>query len=346
MAAEHEESELKVCQGFWYGHDIREQDPQIAVVDEAICTSFCLADKWGFFDRSGKLMPEATDYFGPDNTFMFQIPELSCAASEVTYQGKSGLIFGGRVNLHYGHFLLETLPRLWSIARSGLRGRKILYQSGFALSDWYNRPFVRPCFEALGIGENDIVQCSGPEIVRDVLIPLPCVQQNAWIHQQAARDLFNKIGTEFLRNDSYEINDTPVYLSKTRYKHKGTGIINEIEIEAHLSKLGVDIIYPEELSIIDQVRIFKYRKFIIGALGSAFHTAAFAQPAGRQIILAHNYHVNSNYKLFDIAGGNNPEYYYSNNVVEIGKTPEISYTLLCNNPQTVAEALYNITQVQ
>jgi hypothetical protein len=342
MTGTHEEPELKLCQGFWHRHDIREQDPTIVALEQAICTSFRLADKWGFFDRSGKVIPEATDYFGPDNAYMFQVPELSCDVADVPDLGKSGLIFGGRVNLHFGHFLLETLPRLWSIARAGLGGRKVLYQSGFALSDWYNRPFVKPCFEALRIRESDIVQCTGPEIVRDVLVPLPCVQQNSWIHRDAARSLFKKIGTELLTGDDDAINEVPVYLSKTRYKQKGTGIINEIDLEENLAKLGVEIIYPETLSLADQIRIFRNRKTIIGALGSAFHTAAFAQPAGRQIILAHNYHVNSNYRLFDIAGGNDPEYYYSNNIIEIGKTPEISYTLRCEDPQAVAKALYDL----
>ncbi|WP_187829835.1 DUF563 domain-containing protein [Labrys sp. KNU-23] len=311
-------------------------------MQEAICTEFRLASKWGFFNPEGTLVPEATDRCGLNNTFMFQVPEMPCEISEVKDEGLSDFIYGGRVVLHYGHFLIESLPRLWLIARTGLNGRKVLFQSGHALSLWYNMPFVAPCMHALGIKLSDIVQPSSPQIVRDILIPRPCMQQDAWVYPQVAKELYGIVSKGIIKGTEIIPNEKPVYLSKSRYKRRGTGITNEHEIEDALARLGVDILYPEELSLKDQIVLFMSRRVILGALGSAFHTAVFAQPSGRQIILAHNHSVNPNYLLFDLAGGNKPEYYYSDDIVILGQTADIGYAMECRNPQRVAEGMMSL----
>ncbi|WP_082979462.1 DUF563 domain-containing protein [Labrys sp. WJW] len=338
---------LKPCDGFWNDPrwnttEAKVGDPAIAHVAEAIFTPMVAFGKWGVFDLQGAIIRDATDYKGPQSEDLVQIPQMPCALGDVIDRGTSNVIFGGRINLYYGHFLFETLPRLWSIARHGLAGRKILVQAQWPMDQWFDRHFVQVFLSALGIERSDIIQCTQPEIYHDVEIPLPCLRQNAWVHSQATRDLFVKIGSRILEGIPERPVENPVYISKTKLPHKISGIINEIEIENILRAAGVDIVYPESMSLKDQLVLFRDRKTILGTVGSAFHSAGFAQSRARQVMVAHGARVNPNYGLLDIAFNSRTEYYYTDLIVEAGKTSDTGYALHCKDTRAVAESLLRL----
>jgi capsular polysaccharide biosynthesis protein len=75
-------------------------------------------------------------------------------------------------------------------------------------------------------------------------------------------------------------------LSRRRFKQKSRAIINEEELEAHLIKHGVQIVYPETLDLYNQVLLFNTRSQIIACFGSAIHTALFSfNPGLRMFVL-------------------------------------------------------------
>ena len=67
-----------------------------------------------------------------------------------------------------------------------------------------------------------------------------------------------------------------VYLSREKLAWKRDDVINEAELVEALTNAGVTVIYPERLSIPEQVAIFRRAKIIFGQCGSAFHTSFFA----------------------------------------------------------------------
>ncbi|MGN8119996.1 glycosyltransferase family 61 protein [Labrys sp. 22185] len=332
-------SELHECTGVLFGDRVHRGLPQVEYLSEVIYTPCRLDGKWGMFHRDAVPVNVAIDFAGQNDELIQQIPLLDIEPAAAPYRGRSDLIYGGRASTHYGHFLFETLPRLWLVAQEGLRGRKVLFHSWFPLESWHRYPYLLPCLQALGISYGDIVVATEPEVFRHVLVPRPSMQINGWIFPDAARPLMDTVGRELLRGVETQHTSTPAYISKAQLRNVASGIRNEAEIEQYLRADGVDIVYPETMSLAEQIALFTNRRVIMGALGSAFHTSMFAQPSARMVVLCPNNDVNSNFKLTDRAGGNQAEYYHSPDIVSVARTSESNHNQYCVNPRAMALAL-------
>lgn len=66
--------------------------------------------------------------------------------------------------------------------------------------------------------------------------------------------------------------------------------------------LGVELVHPEQLGLLDQIALFKSDRVIMGLSGSAFHTTIFAPPVPRPLAIEP---VNSeNQTLINLLNGN------------------------------------------
>jgi capsular polysaccharide biosynthesis protein len=78
--------------------------------------------------------------------------------------------------------------------------------------------------------------------------------------------------------------DRRVYLSRrSRIWRRPT---NEDEISSHLEARGYEILYPEDLSFAEQVRVFQEARVIVAANGSALMNTVFCQPGTRIVVLS------------------------------------------------------------
>ncbi|WP_368040906.1 glycosyltransferase 61 family protein [Acetobacter estunensis] len=99
-----------------------------------------------------------------------------------------------------------------------------------------------------------------------------------------------------LHGQSYETTK-PIYLSRSRFSGMRK-FKNEEKIEEHLSKMGFDIVHPQEHSIEIQLGIFNPARPVCGFIGSAFHNSIFSySPKG--IALCHGDRYSSNFYLMD-----------------------------------------------
>jgi capsular polysaccharide biosynthesis protein len=90
-----------------------------------------------------------------------------------------------------------------------------------------------------------------------------------------------------------------------------TRLFNEQIIENVFYKAGFEPIYPELLSLSDQINLFRFADKIVGTTGSSFHTIAFVEsPIAKRIVFNFTKHVNSNYSLLD-HGFESPGSYFS-----------------------------------
>ncbi|WP_413992034.1 glycosyltransferase family 61 protein [Labrys okinawensis] len=340
-------SPLIPCAGPWYdprrvSTEIKLGTPRVVHVRSAIITPFYKGGRWGVFDLDGNPIEEAINYQGSPNRYLDQIPQLACHPQSVIDTDKSGLIFGGRINLYYGHFIFESLSRLWYIAQKGLNGRKVLFQTQTPLEHWFGHEFVQSFLAAIGIERSDIVEClNETEVFHDIIVPTPCMQMLGWIYPETTQKFFREIGNKLLKDVPTTNNNKIVYLSKSKISNKITGIVNEVEIEECLENLGVEIIYPETLSLSEQLAIFRDRKRILGGIGSVFHASGFSGGTSRQIVLAHSERINPNYTLMDMAFKTNIKYYHSPLVDYIGSKDGTGYALHCKNPKYIAQSLFD-----
>lgn len=63
----------------------------------------------------------------------------------------------------------------------------------------------------------------------------------------------------------------------SRKNYQGRAIANQKEIEDYLQQLGFEIVYPETMSFLEQISLFRSAKVVIGATGAAFANSIFCQ---------------------------------------------------------------------
>ena len=71
------------------------------------------------------------------------------------------------------------------------------------------------------------------------------------------------------------IHQRRLYVSRANQKR---GIINESELLPILERFGFQVVYPETLSIVEQVRLFAQASAVVGAFGSGILNTIFAKP--------------------------------------------------------------------
>lgn len=181
-----------------------------------------------------------------------------CSSS--LYGGKCA-IYGGYLFGHFGHFLLESLSRLWAIQSLGKY--PIVFVSPInSLRSWQHE-----ILKILGV--ENIIIVKKPTYYDELIIPSPGFQMG---------DFFNSKHARYLeRQECRVIKEKKIWLSRSSLKkevHPGD-VVNENDIERLLSDKGWDIIHPQNLDISQQLRILSEAKSIAGIAGSAFHALMF-----------------------------------------------------------------------
>lgn len=205
-------------------------------------------------------------------------------------------IYGGIIIPHYGHFICSSLSRLWYLLEKSAEKSKVLFHAPSRVGT--NPPgFILEFLSAAGLPPDRVVVFERPTWVQRLVIPAPAMIEQSHAHS-VARRTFENIGDRLASKRTPKPTAVPIYLSKAALDTGLTRIENEVVLEIELNRLGVEIVYPEKLSIRAQVDLFRSNRSIIGFTSSAFHTSAFAEPSGKRIIISFD-GLNSNQLLID-----------------------------------------------
>jgi len=169
---------------------------------------------------------------------------------------------------HYGHFIADVLPRLWaySYARNYLNiaDLKIILTKK-------SEPFIHELLTFFGFAKNDIYEIDHPVMVEDLFIATKALQLQDYV----APVLQETWKTISFRATKSLIGAKRVYLSRAR--HPQRILLNEIHVEQLFRAKGFEIVYPEELSISEQINTIIHSEMIAGTSGSNLFTLAFQQ---------------------------------------------------------------------
>jgi FkbM family methyltransferase len=269
---------------------------------------------FGLYRADGALIRPSGRFRGPDQSLAG--PLLHCRQDRrVAAPSVDGppYLYLGLTTPHYGHFLIDTLCRLWALA-THRQGAKILYHGHETPSQLFQIPFAADIFWALGLTEADFVKFDSPTLLRQVIVPSPAIEELNFSHRILAT-CFNRIGRLLCPEPPPTASGPPIYLTKANVKSGISHYVNEADFIARLAKAGVEIISPETLPLREQIRIFMGRRTVTGLIGSAFHTALFA-PGRKSLILNYEPVVWSNQILIDNANRG-----HSTFVCEAGGSP-------------------------
>jgi len=208
---------------------------------------------------------------------------MECVRSYIVDENKldkidEEVIYGGVAFIHFGHFLVETMNRLWWIVRNEVYNLKVV----FLKDKDFNSDFLR-LLELVGIRKENIVFLEKPTKYSKVYVPDQSLCYLNFFHKEYSCP-YQSIIDNVIPNK-----DKKIYLSRTKFIKKDT--INEQYFENFYRNLGYTIVYPEQLDIEKQVSIISGADEIVSTMGTISHLALFAKKGTKIVTLlrARNY---------------------------------------------------------
>ncbi len=264
-------------------------------------------ERWGVFDSSGRLIESAAFRRGRERHLVGQSLQRTAVPGEAVDAPDGCYIYGGVLIYHYGHFILSALSRLWGLSGARPPGVKVLFHTHQRVDELMSIPYMRACFDRLGLGERDIAVLDRPSRVAQLIVPGASLEEQSFVTPQF-RETCHRIGRAFVVPEAQAVERDPIYLSKTGLTGGVSRFTNEAVVEAVFRANGFEVVHPERLGFAEQVRLFSERRTIVGPVCSAFHTSIFSPPRSRLLCLCPNRSVHSNYTLVDKANGNQVGY--------------------------------------
>ena len=185
---------------------------------------------------------------------------------------KSNLIDAPAMRLYttpsdwYGHVLTEFIPNLWYSKK--IDNLKLVLSSNaknIPQALLYSAKALNINLKNFFVPNNDAVLC------KTLFIPRPLVMLGQYFHTEAIK-IFNKIA-EFY-SDSSQVFPQRLYLSRRRCPRRV--LINEKACEEFFSSKGFLVVYLEEYSFIEQVRLLSNATHVAGSIGTALHNILFS----------------------------------------------------------------------
>lgn len=259
----------------------------------------------GVYASDGRVI-ESSIHFGPKyvrNIPYSQIPSIGDSPTRL----RGNWLFGGIIFVDFGHFITESLGRLWALdeIKEPLAGIVFSRMNGIpavvsqdvfsgqlikaaAANTLEKRPFIREILKILE-APNEITIVGTPLVVENLIVPS---QQMGLCDG----DLIGGSPTykNFLRGRMAKLTESPsvdkkIYVSRSRLDVRSSYFFLERVLEEHLRKEGYQIIHPEALDIKQQLKIFGSAKNVILATGSAAHMLALATTPQHRIALLHRH---------------------------------------------------------
>jgi capsular polysaccharide biosynthesis protein len=210
---------------------------------------------------------------------------------------------------HYGHLTTEGISRLWGweTAKATIPDLKAIVH--IAHPNHREPTLERRIFGAYGIDPDDIVCVDRPVLLESLVSATP-MWHNAEPHfvhpdmtavwQRLTAGLIDPEGPRYER----------IFVSRgPRLRRRVCR--NREEVEQFFATRGFTVIYPEQLDLGSQVRIFNAAEVVAGFGGSALFNIMHAQRLRTLIVLNHESYTARNEYLFSSLLGVTAHYFWS-----------------------------------
>jgi len=302
------------CAQMWGSARIISERPNARSFRDVIYSPFKAGDlfnqntQWGVFEKDRSIVMDAAYIRGSERKLISQSSKLrDVENSDLMYAPEDTYFYGGILIPHFGHFLITSLSRLWAFREYLETDIKIVFHSDHEPDEYFKFPYIRDLLTVCGISPSRAIRFRHPVLIKNLIVPTP-----AFIEQNCAHTVFaefcHDLGEILSQNELEPMNRTPVYLSKTQLNIGVARIVNEKEVEDSLKSRGFDVVYPEQLSLAEQIGLFKTRTKIAGSIGSGFHTHIFMKEPPRMLCISASNVVNSNFIILDKLNKAHTEY--------------------------------------
>ena len=183
------------------------------------------------------------------------------------------VIFGGVLVGHFGHFILESMCRLWYILKNPKDNRTIVFIVSLGKKKWFN-----DFFHLLGIEQERILIIE--EVTQFSHITIPDESIHAWSFCHGSNYV---VPYEIIVSNLPKINFVykKIYLSRSKVKDSQLITIGEEFFENFYEKQGFKIIYPETLPVNEQINLIAHADEVVCSMGTLAHFMMFAKKSTR-----------------------------------------------------------------
>lgn len=185
----------------------------------------------------------------------------------------------------FGHFLLESISRMWSLKEFYNPGTKLVFHPwrGYETDPILKKNYVLQAFDRFGIQIDDLVFCADQPLRFEELV----VPDQLWhINQFAHPDFLKLFHHAFAPAPSIALPKRigkQLYLSRARWTSKRHAV-NETAVEKLFKKNGFQVIYPEAYDFPVMTKILSQAEGLAGVDGSAMHLGCLT-PGSRAVLL-------------------------------------------------------------
>ncbi|NUU33383.1 glycosyltransferase 61 family protein [Arthrobacter sp. C9C5] len=232
------------------------------------------------YDSAGKLCADSQRMGGVNADLVISVNPPILAQRERLEAADTRLdgqwLYAGSWMHGFGHFLVETLPTLWPLFESGAEFDGIVAHrfNSPRTYDWQ--------FEILRLLTDAEVRVvlDSPAVASQLT-----VATRPYHYQREISAVADKVWTAVSEAAGGAI-AAPVYLSRTLF-HKEQGarsgreFANSEAVDDLFREHGFDVLFPETMSVTEQIRAARSAPILAGQSGSALHLSVFQQPGGR-----------------------------------------------------------------
>lgn len=213
-----------------------------------------------------------------------QLLAFGCAykASNIKVDERK-VIYLGLAHQHWGHFLIDVVQRLWFINENEADVRTGKFKDyWFAFAGFGNgipefKGNYTEFFRLFGLDTGRIIIVEEPTNFSEIIVPDIAIYPGQYIHA-VFKDIFKCVIESAMKEANGKSLPTykKIYFSRTHLKDNKE--MGEENIQKALEQCGYKILYPEELSLVEQIWFWRTADEIACVNGSITHNCVFARP--------------------------------------------------------------------
>ncbi|NQX28112.1 glycosyltransferase family 61 protein [Microbacteriaceae bacterium VKM Ac-2854] len=239
----------------------------------------------GVADALGRFLPHA-DHYSSITPWVHSSGRWRGRAK--TRLPAASLLYGGVAREHFGHFIVESLSRLWALYHSDVDSDTPTDRR-FDLIAFLRSPIAGP--SPHGMELLSLFAGVPPTVIVDV----PMAATNVHIPIQASAAESGLIGPASAMR-ALRANLLPhcapstsrsIYVSRSRFDPGATvysgSIAEERALEERLIEAGYEIFHPQEHRVVTQIETYRQAGRIIVNESTAMHLVALAAPASARV---------------------------------------------------------------
>ncbi|WP_284945257.1 glycosyltransferase family 61 protein [Acidisoma cladoniae] len=173
---------------------------------------------------------------------------------------------------NFGHYLIDMFPKAWLAHR-------LLAPQGltFIVHDSALMPVIRDSLTIIGIRPEAIVATGNAPVVCERLLVIDGLTSHG--------DYQSPICVQALSDLAERLPAAPFPKLFIRRQSRKRPLINEAEVERVLTARGFIAVDPGQMSLAEQIVLFKGARIVVGALGAAMTNIVFCAPGATVVAL-------------------------------------------------------------